>query len=81
MSTPIGTNLQNLFEDVRQNAYKRGHLAARLEVLKAIENISTEQKTATYALHEILKALGEIETPAVAPTKRGRKPKAKPEVN
>lgn len=77
MTTPIGNSLQHLFEDVRQNAYKRGHLAARLEVLKAIENIKTEQRSAAQALTQLLQALGEIETPAAAPKPetRGRKKK------
>jgi hypothetical protein len=79
MSTPIGNNLQALFEDVRQNAYKRGHLAARLEILRAIEHIATEQRTAKQALTQLLQLLNEIETPAQEPKKetRGRKPKAK----
>jgi hypothetical protein len=77
MTTPIGTNLQTLFDDVRTVAYKRGHLAARLEVLKAIDNIKTEQRTATQALTELLQALGEIETPPTPPKPetRGRKKK------
>ena len=77
MNSPIGNNLQTLFEDVRNNAYKRGHLAARLEILKAIDNIKTEQRTATQAFHDLLIALGEIETPPAAPKveTRGRKKK------
>jgi len=77
MTTPIGTNLQNLFDDVRTLAYKRGHLAARLEVLKAIDNIKTEQRTATQAFTDLLKALDEIETPTQVPKveTRGRKKK------
>ena len=79
MSTPIGNSLQHLFEDVRQNAYKRGHLSARLEILKAIEKVATEQRTAKQALTQLLQLLGEIDTPAEEPKKetRGRKPKAK----
>lgn len=77
MTTPIGTNLQNLFDDVRTLAYKRGHLAARLEVLKAIDNIKTEQRTATQAFTDLLKALDEIKTPTQVPKveTRGRKKK------
>lgn len=76
MSTPIGNNLQTLFDDVRENAYKRGHLQARLDLLKAIEKINTEQRTAVQALGDVIKHLEGIETPP-APVKQGRKPKAK----
>jgi hypothetical protein len=75
--TPIFTNLQTLTDDIRTNAYKRGHLAARLEVLKAIDQIDLEQRTATYAITQLLRALGEIETPPAPPKveTRGRKKK------
>jgi hypothetical protein len=76
MTTPIGNNLQTLFEDVRQTAYKRGHLSARLELLKAIETIEVEQRSALYALTEVMKHLEGIQTPH-EPKKetRGRKKK------
>lgn len=75
MSTPIGNNLQALFDDVREVAYKRGHLQARLDLLKAIEAINLEQRTAAWLASELMKHLEGIETPASAPVKRGRKPK------
>lgn len=78
MSAPIGNNLQALFDDVREVAYKRGHLQARLDLLKAIEKINLEQRTAAWLATELMKFLEGVETPA--PAKRGRKPKAKPEV-
>jgi hypothetical protein len=78
MSTPIGTNLQTLFDDVRETAFKRGHLQARLDLLKAIDKINLEQRTAAWLVGELMKFLEGVETPA--PAKRTRKPKAKPEV-
>jgi hypothetical protein len=78
MSTPIGNNLQNLFDDVREVAYKRGHLAARLDLIKTIGKLNLEQRTAAWLVGELMKFLEGVETPA--PAKRGRKPKAKPEV-
>jgi hypothetical protein len=79
MSTPIGTNLQTLFDDVREIAFKRGHLQARLDLLKTIGKLNLEQRTAAWLAVEITKFLEGVETPA--PVKRGRKPKAKPEVD
>lgn len=75
MSTPIGNNLQALFDDVREVAYKRGHLQARLDLLKAIDKLDLEQRTAAWAISELMKHLEGIETPAAPPVKRGRKPK------
>lgn len=79
MSTPIGNNLQALFDDVREVAFKRGHLQARLDLLKTIGKLNLEQRTAAWLAIEITKFLEGVETPA--PAKRGRKPKAKPEVD
>jgi hypothetical protein len=76
MSTPIGNNLQALFDDVRENAYKRGHLQARLDLLKAIERINLEQRTAAWLAAELMKHLEGIETPTPKKTEtRGRKKK------
>lgn len=76
MSTPIGNNLQALFDDVREIAYKRGHLQARLDLLKAIERINLEQRTAAWLAGELMKHLEGVETPAPAkPETRGRKKK------
>lgn len=76
MSTPIGNNLQNLFDDVREIAYKRGHLQARLDLLKAIERINLEQRSAAYLAAELMKHLEGIETPAPPKAEtRGRKKK------
>jgi hypothetical protein len=76
MSTPIGNNLQALFDDVREVAYKRGHLQARLDLLKAIDKLNLEQRTATWAITELMKHLEGIETPTPPkPETRGRKKK------
>lgn len=76
MNSPIGNNLQTLFDDVREVAYKRGHLQARLDLLKALDKLDLEQRTAAWLAAELMKHLEGIETPAPAPVKRGRKPKA-----
>jgi hypothetical protein len=76
MSTPIGNNLQNLFDDVRQVAYQRGHLQARLDLLKAISALNLEQRTAAWAIGELMKHLEGIETPKPPKVEtRGRKKK------
>ena len=76
MSTPIGNNLQKLFDDVRETAYKRGHLQARLDLLKAIDKLNLEQKTAAWAITELMKHLEGIETPPAPKVEtRGRKKK------
>ncbi len=80
MSTPIGDKLETLFNDVRENAYKRGHLKARLDLIKTIETINLEQRTAAWLVGELMAYLTNTETPK-PPVKRTRKPKTKPEVN
>jgi hypothetical protein len=76
MNSPIGNNLQALFDDVREVAYKRGHLQARLDLLKAIDKLNLEQRTAAWAISELMKHLEGIETPPAPKTEtRGRKKK------
>lgn len=76
MSTPIGNNLQALFDDVREVAYKRGHLSARLDLLKAITSLNLEQRTAAWLATELMKHLEGIETPTPPKVEtRGRKKK------
>lgn len=76
MSTLIGNNLQALFDDVRENAFKRGHLQARLDLLKAIERINLEQRTAAWLATELMKHLEGVETPKPPKVEtRGRKKK------
>jgi hypothetical protein len=76
MNSPIGNNLQALFDDVREVAYKRGHLQARLDLLKAIDKLNLEQRTAAWAISELMKHLEGIETPPAPKVEtRGRKKK------
>jgi len=76
MNSPIGNNLQALFDDVREVAYKRGHLQARLDLLKAIDKLNLEQRTAAWAISELMKHLEGIETPPLPKVEtRGRKKK------
>lgn len=78
MTAPIGDNLNTLFHQVRELAYKRGHIAARLDLIKAIDKLDPQQKTATWAITEMLKHLDGTETPTPPkPETRGRKPKTK----
>lgn len=76
MNSPIGNNLQALFDDVREVAYKRGHLQARLDLLKAIDKLNLEQRTAAWAIGELMKHLEGVETPPAPKVEtRGRKKK------
>ena len=78
MNSPIGNNLQAHFEDVRQTAYKRGHLQARLDLLDQIRSINTNQRTAVQALTEVLAIIDNLDKPKPKkPETRGRKPKTK----
>ena len=73
MSTPIGNNLQTLFDDVRENAYKRGHLKARLEMLEALKTVNTDMIDPQRLFEQIVALLGDIRTPAKAPKPRTKK--------
>ena len=76
MSTPIGNNLQNIFDDVRKTSFKRGQIQAQLDLIKALERLDLEQRTAAWLAAELMKHLEGIETPKPAKVEtRGRKKK------
>ena len=76
MSAPIGNNLQNIFDDVRKTSFKRGQIQAQLDLIKALERLNLEQRTAAWLATELMKHLEGVETPKPPKVEtRGRKKK------
>lgn len=78
MSTPIGNNLQKMFDDVRENAYKRGYLTAQMDLMTILKTIDTQMISPEQLLVNILHKLntmGNLQTPPDELPKRAKKKK------
>jgi hypothetical protein len=70
MSSPIFDKLSANIDALKDAAYKRGHLKARLEMLDALKSLNTEMVSPEKLFQQIVELLGKIETPAKAPKTR-----------
>jgi len=73
MSSPIFDELSANIDALKDAAYKRGHLKARLEVLEAIKAINPSMISSEMLLSQVIAAIGIIQTPAKAPKPRAKK--------
>lgn len=73
MSNPIFDELSANIDALKEAAYKRGHLKARLEMLKALKTVNTEMVSPEKLFQQIVELLGDIKTPTKAPKTRAKK--------
>jgi hypothetical protein len=76
MSSPIFDQLTANIDALKDAAYKRGHLKARLEMLDALKTLNLEMISPEQLFKEIVKLLGDIQAPAKAPKTRAKKANA-----
>lgn len=70
MSSPIFDELSANIDALKDAAYKRGHLKARLEMLDALMTLNTDMITPERLFQQVVELIGEIKTPVRAPKTR-----------
>jgi len=73
MSSPIFDELSANIDALKDAAYKRGHLKARVEMLEALKTINISMITPEKLFQQVVELLGDIKTPTKAPKTRAKK--------